>query len=130
VWVLTVLEKEPALSLGELSARIFAHPSTVSGIVDRLERRGAVRRVVDRADRRGIRLSLTPRGRRILRRSPPPVQVGLSQALVSMPAPRLRELRRSLETIVQATTARQTAAAFFVVDAPRGARPPGPRADP
>jgi len=118
VWALTILDREPALSLGELAQRIFAHPSTVSGIVDRLEERGAVQRVVDREDRRGIRLSLTPLGRRILRKSPPPVQLGLRQALIAMPASRLRELRRSLEEIVRETAARQVAAAFFEVDAP------------
>ena len=119
LWALTVLEKEPALSLGELSERIFAHPSTVSGIVDRLEERGAVQRVVDREDRRGIRLSLTPLGRRILGKAPPPVQLGLRQALERMPAIRLRALRRSLDEIVRETAARQVSAAFFDVDAPR-----------
>lgn len=121
VWALTVLDKEPAISLGELSERMFAHPSTVSGIVDRLEERGAVLRVADREDRRGIRLSLTPLGRRILRKSPPPVQTGLRQALVGMPALRLRELRRSLQLIVRDTAARRMVAPFFEIDAP-GAR--------
>jgi DNA-binding MarR family transcriptional regulator len=120
VWALTVLDKEPALSLGTLSQRIFAHPSTVSGIVDRLEERGAVRRVVDEEDRRGIRLSLTPAGRRVLRGSPSPIQLGLRRALVGMPAGRLRELRRSLEEIVRETAAHQVSAPFFEVDPPRG----------
>lgn len=121
LWALTVLAREPALSLGELSERIFAHPSTVSGIVDRLEERGAVRRAVDREDRRGIRLSLTPLGRRILEKAPPPVQMGLRQALEGMPAIRLRALRRSLDEIVGGTAARQVSAAFFDVDVPRPA---------
>jgi len=123
VWALTILDREPALSLGELSERIFAHPSTVSGIVDRLEERGAVRRAVDRDDRRGIRLSLTPLGRRILRKSPSPIQLGLRQALVAMAAPRLRELRRSLEEIVRETAARQVVAPLFEVEALRPQAP-------
>jgi DNA-binding MarR family transcriptional regulator len=119
VWALTVLEKEPGLSLGELSERLFAHPSTVSGIVDRLAERGAVLRVVDSADRRGIRLSLTALGRRILRKAPPPVQLGLRRALERMPATRLRELRYTLEEIVRVTVARQVDAPFFELDDPR-----------
>jgi DNA-binding MarR family transcriptional regulator len=117
LWALTVLESAPELSLNELSARLFAHPSTVSGIVDRLYERGAVRRRPDPVDRRGIRLSLTPEGRALLRRSPPPVQVGLRRALEEMPAARLRQLRRSLEDVVRATAARDVEAPFFEVDA-------------
>ncbi|HWX24964.1 MAG TPA: MarR family transcriptional regulator [Vicinamibacteria bacterium] len=113
VWALTVLNAEPWLSLGELSERMFAHPSTVSGIVDRLEARGAVARAVDRDDRRGIRLSLTALGRRLLRRSPPPVQTGLSEALNGMDRGRLRQLRSSLEIITRKTSARGGRAPFF-----------------
>lgn len=124
VWALTILDAESGLSLGELSERLFAHPSTVSGIVDRLEERGAVRRAVDPEDRRGLKLALTPVGRRLLRKSPPPVQLGIRQALEHMPAVRLRQLRRALEQIVRSTMARRIEAPFFDIQAPvRSARP-------
>lgn len=116
VWALTVLAGEPALSLNELSERLFAHPSTVSGIVDRLEERGAVRKAPDPEDGRGIRLSLTPLGGRLVRRSPPPVQIGLRRALEDMPALQLRRLRRSLDQLVHETAARRVDAAFFDVE--------------
>jgi len=118
VWALTILGAEPELSLGELAERLFAHPSTVSGIVDRLEKRGAVRRAVDRLDARGIRLSLTPLGRRVLKRSPPPFQVGLSKALEDLPSAQLRQLRRGLDQVVKDTSARRFDSAFFEVDSP------------
>jgi DNA-binding MarR family transcriptional regulator len=117
VWALTILEAESDLSLGELANRLFAHPSTVSGIVDRLEKRGAVRRAVDPSDGRGIRLSLTPLGRRLWKRSPPPFQVGLTRALQDLPAAQLRELRRGLDRVVKETSARRFASSFFEVDA-------------
>jgi DNA-binding MarR family transcriptional regulator len=122
VWALTVLERESGLSLNELSDRLFAHPSTVSGILDRLEKRGAVNRLADLEDGRGICVSLTPLGRRLLRRSPPPVQLGLRRALEGLPALRLRQLRRSLEDIVRGTAAAEMEAPFFEVDGPREAR--------
>ena len=129
VWALTILGAEPELSLGELAERLFAHPSTVSGIVDRLEKRGAIRRVTDPLDGRGIRLSLTPLGRRLLKRSPPPFQVGLRTALEVLPAAQLRQLRRSLEQVVKETSARRFASPFFDVEAPipRRARRPRPK---
>lgn len=89
----------------------------MSGIVDRLSERGALRRRADPVDRRGIRLSLTPEGRALLRRSPPPVQMGLRRALEEMPAAQLRQLRRSLEHVVRGTVARGLEAPFFEVDA-------------
>lgn len=113
LWALAILKDEPELSLGELAERLFAHPSTVSGIVDRLERRGAIRRAVDPLDGRGIRLSLTPVGRRLLKRSPPPFQVGLSRALGALPLARLRHLRWGLEQIVRQTSARRFPSPFF-----------------
>jgi DNA-binding MarR family transcriptional regulator len=116
VWALAILGAEPELSLGELAERLFAHPSTVSGIVDRLERRGAIRRAVDPLDGRGIRLSLTPLGRRLLKRSPSPFQVGLRKALQDLPSSQLRQLRRGLEQVVKDTSARRFASPFFDVE--------------
>jgi DNA-binding MarR family transcriptional regulator len=117
VWALTILRTEPGLSLGELADRLFAHPSTVSGIVDRLERRGAIRRAVDPLDGRGIRLSLTALGRRLLRRSPSPFQVGLRRALEDLPSSQLRQLRRGLEQVVEHTSAHRFPSPFFDVEA-------------
>ena len=105
LWALQIAAGHPGLSIGELSQRMFAHPSTVSGVVDRLEARGALRREVDAEDRRGVRLTLTARGRSALRRSPRPVQAGLARALEQMPRARLAELRRSLDDVVRQTEA-------------------------
>jgi DNA-binding MarR family transcriptional regulator len=112
-WALTILDAERGLLLRELAERMYAHPSTVSGIVDRLEARGCVKRETDTRDRRGIRLSVTPAGRRLLRSSPPPVQVGLRHVLVSMPTARLRLLRESLEEVARNTELERVEAPFF-----------------
>lgn len=120
LWAMNVLDELPALSLSELSEKLFAHPSTVSGIVDRLAERGAVRRARDPEDGRGVLLSLTPAGRRLVRDSPPPVQVGLSRALETLPRRQLRQLRRSLDHLVRETATRGVEAPFFDSE-------PGPR---
>jgi len=112
-WALAILAGESGISLGELADRMHAHPSTVSGIVDRLVGRGDVDRRPDPKDRRGVRLSLTPSGRRRLRRSPPPIQAGLQEALTRMPPRRLRSLRRALEEIVHSSELERVEAPFF-----------------
>ena len=57
---LVAADREGAdLSLSELATRMGLAHSTVSGIVDRLERRGLLRRVTWAVDRRQVRLELT-----------------------------------------------------------------------
>jgi DNA-binding MarR family transcriptional regulator len=116
VWALTVIQDTPGISLGDLSDRLFAHPSTVSGVVDRLVERGVVLREVNADDRRGIRLTLTDVGREMVARSPSPVQVGLRRALEQMPEAQLAALRRSLDEIVAKTEAYRFEAPFFDID--------------
>jgi len=113
LWALQIVGANPGLSIGELSERMFAHPSTVSGVVDRLERRRALRRKVDPRDRRGVCLALTATGRRLLRKSPPPVQSGLARALSRMPRGQLAQLRRALEQVLRDTEAARLEAPFL-----------------
>ena len=113
VWALTLLETHPGLSAQELAARMFVHPSTVTGIVSRLVHKGAITRTVDSKDRRGVRLTVTRSGRRILKATPPPVQVGLTRALAALAPWRLRALRTSLVRIARDTEADRVKAPFF-----------------
>ena len=63
--VLKILEALGDLSLSELSERIRAQNSTVTGIIDRMEREGLVTRVRSSEDRRVIFIKLTDKGARI-----------------------------------------------------------------
>jgi DNA-binding MarR family transcriptional regulator len=65
--VLKMLEGVGDLSLSELSERIRAQNSTVTGIIDRMEQAGLVARVRSTEDRRVIKIKLTERGSRIAR---------------------------------------------------------------
>ncbi|WP_045875139.1 MarR family transcriptional regulator [Pseudofrankia sp. DC12] len=51
-----------APSLGELAATLGCDKTNVTGMVDRLERRGLVRRTTDPADRRVSRVTLSEQG--------------------------------------------------------------------
>jgi DNA-binding MarR family transcriptional regulator len=65
--VLKVLEGLGDLSLSDLSDRIRAQNSTVTGIIDRMEREGLVVRTRSTEDRRVVRIKLTEKGARIAR---------------------------------------------------------------
>lgn len=54
------------MSVGEAAEALFLKPHSVSGLADRLEALGFVRRVKCPADRRSIRLQLTDRGRELM----------------------------------------------------------------
>lgn len=64
-FALRVVGREPDLSAGRLAEILKMHPSTLTGILQRLERRGFLTRRVDATDRRRVRLELTPSGRAI-----------------------------------------------------------------
>jgi len=66
--VLTILalSTEPAgLSQRELGDRLVVDRSNVTGLLDRMEKAGWVRRSDDKADRRVYRVRLTPTGRHL-----------------------------------------------------------------
>ena len=49
-------------SVGELASDTVTKPTTLTSVLDRLERKGHVTRELDPADRRSFRVSLTPDG--------------------------------------------------------------------
>ncbi len=59
---LDVLDREGPLTAGELAARTGLAPPSVTGLVDRLERKGFARRVADPNDRRRVRVERSPEG--------------------------------------------------------------------
>lgn len=63
--VIRVLGQTPEMAANDISRTLGIHPSTLTGILARLERQGAIERKVDRNDRRRVRFRLTARGQRI-----------------------------------------------------------------
>jgi len=65
--IMTLAEKAPC-RLNELSEKLHIAAPTVTGIVDRLEKSGYVRRIPDSEDRRAINVDLTPKGQKIAKK--------------------------------------------------------------
>lgn len=81
---LAELQRSGALSAGELARHIHLSPATVSGILDRLEWRGLVRRVASARDRRRVDVELTGAGRELLQQAPSPLQDRFRLALAEL----------------------------------------------
>lgn len=84
------------LSLTELSATMQTKNSTITGIIDRMEAAGLVRRVRSEVDRRVVMIRLTSQGRALSR---------------SVPIEPMAALRRALETL--STTEQKTLLKIF-----------------
>jgi DNA-binding MarR family transcriptional regulator len=77
-----VLVESDGLSLKDLSKELGLAHSTVSGIVDRLEKQGLVKRQTDEADRRLAKLVATDQVRKFLRETWPALEMHpLTEAL-------------------------------------------------
>jgi DNA-binding MarR family transcriptional regulator len=108
--VLNQLDREhDGLTFVELSRRLLVTAGNLTGIVDRLHADGLVRRTVHPADRRAFRLTLTPKGRRLVRRAQSRHHRALTMLLAEVPARDLRALRRLLDRVRESASSRAAA---------------------
>jgi DNA-binding MarR family transcriptional regulator len=99
--LLNVVAESPAgLSQRELSDHLVVDRSNVTGLLDRMEKAGWVKRTDHPADRRVYRIVLTPAGRKLWGRVTPRYLDVVRQVTRGIPERRLREsvaLLRQLE---------------------------------
>jgi DNA-binding MarR family transcriptional regulator len=99
--VLKLLEGVGDMSLSELSDRIRAQNSTVTGIIDRMEREGLVTRVRSMEDRRVVHIRLTDKGAKIANEiAVEPMEI-FRGALESLSPGEMRELIKLLTKIAR-----------------------------
>ncbi len=79
--VIRVLGKSPDLTARDLSDTLGIDPSTLTGILDRLETQGMITRRPDPEDRRRARFKLTAAGARIDRERKGTVEAAVRRAL-------------------------------------------------
>lgn len=78
---LRVVGRFPGITPGETAAVLRLHPSTVTVVVQGLERAGLVERSEDPADRRRTRLAATPAGRKVAAASAGTVEEAVRRTL-------------------------------------------------
>src|SRR5690606_27507652 len=98
----TIIEKGP-LTATAISREMHVSPSTVVGILDRLEDKKLVLRERGRDDRRIVFVSATPDGLELARDTPSPLQKKLADALKELPELEQATMTLSLERIVRLT---------------------------
>lgn len=90
----------PGISMRRLSEKLYLHVSTMTGIVDRLVKRGYVRRERSKEDRRVVQLCVTTAGRRVIRRTPLAGMGLLIHTIGDLPARQLREVHKVMNLLL------------------------------
>ncbi len=113
LWALHTISQNGKLSLGELSKKMYLHPSTISGVVDRLEKKAYVVRDRGQKDRRVVKVQLTPKGKRLVKRTPNPIQGKMIYGLRRLKREELNSIYHSFEKLVEIMEAQNLKVTFF-----------------
>jgi DNA-binding MarR family transcriptional regulator len=116
LWAMKTLQRHGRMPTGQLADALVVNQSSISALVDRLVRRGLVRRIRGRADRRFVEIALTPRGDALVADAPEAAQGRLLHALERMRASQVSRIRRAVEQLVEAMEATDVNARFFFSD--------------
>ena len=108
---LMVVEEEGPLTSSNLAKRVYLSPSTLVGIIDRLEEKRLVERNRSSVDRRQVHISITPQGKQLIVDAPSLLQDTLANALVELPEIEQVSITMALEKLVDLMEARHIGAA-------------------
>jgi len=123
VCLLHVVNNGP-VSATAIGREVHLSPSTVVGILDRLEEKGLVERQRSREDRRIVRVTATREGVELARKAPSPLQQTLAKSLSELPELEQATIALSLERIVALMEAPEIDAAPILATGP--INPAGP----
>lgn len=101
LWAMWELSKRPGLRVTELAKAMCIHQSTASNLLEKLARKGLVKRERPSEDRRTVSLFLTEAGFEVLGKSPLPAQGILQHALFNLPEETLHSLSDNLDSLIE-----------------------------
>ncbi len=96
-----IIGRIPGISPRELAVTMRVHPSTLTGIMKRLEEREFVSRVGDDRDGRSVHLQLTARGRAADHERSNTVEAAVRRALAQLDPEEVRATERVLSCLVE-----------------------------
>jgi MarR family transcriptional regulator, organic hydroperoxide resistance regulator len=108
--VIRIVDRFPGISAGRLASVLHLHPSTLTGILRRLERRGFITRRQDPRDGRRAVLGLSAEGRRLDVEAPGTIESVMKTALATLPRTDVLAARRALLAMAEQLHAAPTPA--------------------
>lgn len=112
LWALAEVAESEHITVTKLAQNMSVHQSTASNLIDKLVLDGYLVRTKDTVDRRVVHLSLTPRGRDVLKNAPLPHRGILPDALMRLNPATLMQLNEHLNVLISTMDAKQSGAAF------------------
>ena len=100
--VICTLGNTQGMPLCKLSEKTLITKGTLTGVLDRLEQKGLLKRVVPQGNRRSFIATLTPEGERVFSEAFPAHGLYLEKRLGRLSEAELDEIRASLETLRKA----------------------------
>ena len=97
--VIRIVGRFPGITAGQLAKILHVHPSTLTGILKRLERQNIVARRLDPRDQRRVLLGLSPKGRRFDVETEGTIEAVLQRALTGVSARQVRSTAEILRRI-------------------------------
>ena len=98
--VLRLLIKKGALSSADLSRQMYVTPSNITGIIDRLEKKGLVERIRQQSDRRVALITLTQSGQKLGKTIPDPIEKKIVNQLSDLEPENLQILVMTMNQIL------------------------------
>ena len=98
---LLALYENGQLPLSQIAKHMMVKSSTVTGVIDRLERKALVTRERNAPDRRVINIQLTADGKKMAKVAPPPIQQRVFDGLQQLSNKDLDQIILSLATLAK-----------------------------
>jgi DNA-binding MarR family transcriptional regulator len=108
--LLVIVDNSP-LTIAEISREVHLSPSTLVGIIDRLEAKGFVERQRSEKDRRQVLIYAKKKGKTFAQKAPSPLQETLAGSLNELTPLEQSTISLSLERIVELMEAKEIDAA-------------------
>jgi len=99
--VVRIIGRFPGIPSGHLARLLHVHPSTLTGIVKRLERRGLVRKRTDPRDGRRLLLSLSNKGRLFDVEAEGTIEAAIQRTLDRAPSDQIEAARALLASVAE-----------------------------
>jgi DNA-binding MarR family transcriptional regulator len=116
LFVLKTLARAGVMSVNELAAETFTHQSTVSVVVRKLVAQKLVRKSASARDQRSVELTVSPKGRALLKRAPTSAQGRLIAAVRALPSAERKRLAATLVRLASAVETRRRKPSMFFED--------------
>jgi DNA-binding MarR family transcriptional regulator len=113
LWVIETISINGSLSLKDLSERIYLHPSTITRLIDGLERKSYAARIREQEDRRVVKVQLTPKGERLVKKAPNLAQWKMIYGLKNLKKRELNLIYDSVQKLAEIMEAKNVETTFF-----------------